>query len=208
MSTDPSWRCANGNQTAISHQSRDPFVITSGQVGSFQTVPSRNVAPPDTHVLSVVQLHAGSGCKLVLDRATLLGTIRDFRGEVCELAESRMGEFWTRFAKAFGVEIHIVLRNIVDVLVNDPDFSDAYTEAAADIVARENISGADRPATRSEDFADILKIIPVGYCRVGHSCTTGLYNPSVFLGSKLYQWARLLWRGLLHAVWPLERTQP
>ena len=86
---------------------------------------------------------------------------------------------------AFGVEIHIELRNIFDVLVNDADLSDAYLEAAADIVGKENITDSDQPATGSEDFADMLKVVPGAYCRVGHSGTTGLHNPSFFLDPEI-----------------------
>jgi len=60
------------------------------------------------------------------------------------------------------------------VLVNDAASTDAYLETASDIVGRENISGTAEPATGSEGFADMLKVIPGAYCRTGHSGTTGL----------------------------------
>ncbi|MEH6645662.1 M20 aminoacylase family protein [Sulfitobacter sp.] len=170
-----------GSHAAMPQQSRDPLVIASALVVSLQTILSRNVAPLDTCVLSVTQLHSGSAYNIVPDTATLAGTIRYFKDEVCELAESRMRELCAGFATAYGVEISIDLRNIFDVLMNDADLSDAYMEAAADIVGKENISGMDEPATGSEDFADMLKVIPGAYCRVGHSGTTGLHNPSFFL---------------------------
>jgi hippurate hydrolase len=174
-----------GSHAAMPHQSRDPLVIASALVGSLQTILSRNVAPMDTCVLSVTQLHSGTAYNIVPDTASLAGTIRYFKDEVCELAETRMKELCEGFAKAYGVEIRIDLRNIFDVLVNDADLSDAYMEAAADIVGKENISGTDEPATGSEDFADMLKIIPGAYCRVGHAGTTGLHNPSFFLDPEL-----------------------
>ncbi len=170
-----------GSHAAMPQQSRDPLVIASALVGSLQTILSRNVAPLDTCVLSVTQQHSGSAYNIVPDTATLAGTIRYFKDEVYELAESRMRELCSGFATAYGVDIHIDLRNIFDVLINDADLSDAYMEAAADIVGKENISSMDEPATGSEDFADMLKVIPGAYCRVGHSGTTGLHNPSFFL---------------------------
>lgn len=174
-----------GSHAAMPQQSRDPLVIASALVGSLQTILSRNVAPLDTCVLSVTQLHSGSAYNVVPDTATLAGTIRYFKDEVCELAETRMRELCEGFAKAYGVEISIDLRNIFDVLMNDHDLSDAYMEAAADIVGREQISDKVQPATGSEDFADMLKIVPGAYCVVGHSGTTGLHNPSFFLDPEL-----------------------
>ncbi len=174
-----------GSHAAMPQQSRDPLVIASALVGSLQTILSRNVAPLDACVLSVTQLHAGSAYNVVPDMATLAGTIRYFKDEVCELAETRMRELCAGFATAYGVEITIDLRNIFDVLMNDADLSDAYLEAAADIVGKENVSSADEPATGSEDFADMLKVVPGAYCRIGHSGTTGLHNPSFFLDPDL-----------------------
>ncbi|GLQ26092.1 M20 aminoacylase family protein [Sulfitobacter pacificus] len=170
-----------GSHAAMPHQSRDPLVIASDLVGSLQTILSRNVAPLDTCVLSVTQLHAGAAYNVVPDTATLAGTIRYFKDEVCTLAETRMRELCAGFAVAYGVTINIDVRNVFDVLMNDSELSDAYMEAAADIVGRENISDTDQPATGSEDFADMLKVIPGAYCRIGHSGTAGLHNPSFFL---------------------------
>lgn len=170
-----------GSHAAMPQQSKDPLVIASALVGSLQTILSRNVAPLDTCVLSVTQLHAGSAYNVVPDTATLAGTIRYFKDEVIALAEKRMHDLCEGFATAYDVEIHLDLRNIFDVLMNDADLSDAYLQAAEDIVGRENISGTDEPATGSEDFADMLKIVPGAYCRIGHSGTTGLHNPSFFL---------------------------
>jgi hippurate hydrolase len=122
---------------------------------------------------------------VVPDTAELAGTIRYFKDEVRDLAESRMRELCDGYAKAYGVSISIDLRNIFDVLHNDADLSDAYMEAAADIVGPDNITRTDEPATGSEDFADMLKVVPGAYCRVGHSGTTGLHNPSFFLDPEI-----------------------
>ncbi len=85
------------------------------------------------------------------------------------------------FALAHGVEIHLDLREVFDVLVNDDALSEAYLAAATEIVGAQNVSGDEPPSTGSEDFADMLKAVPGAYCRVGHSGTTGLHNPSFFL---------------------------
>ena len=170
-----------GSHAAMPHQSRDPLVIASTLVSSLQTILSRNVSPLDTCVLSVTQLHAGSAYNVVPDTATLAGTVRYFKDEVCALAETRMRELCDGIGKAYDVEIRIDLRNVFDVLMNDASLSDAYLEAAQDIGGADNISGTDEPATGSEDFADMLKVVPGAYCRIGHTGATGLHNPSFFL---------------------------
>ncbi|QBF32676.1 M20 aminoacylase family protein [Thalassococcus sp. S3] len=174
-----------GSHAAMPQQSRDPLVIASALVGQLQTIVARNVGPLDTCVLSVTKLHAGSAYNVVPDSATLAGTIRYFKDEVRDLAEQRMNELCDGLAKAYGVEINLDLRNIFDVLMNDADLSDAYMDAASDIVGPENISRTEEPATGSEDFADMLQVVPGAYCRVGHTGTMGLHNPGFFLDPEI-----------------------
>ena len=71
-----------GSHAAMPQQSRDPVVIASALVAQIQTIVSRNVAPLDSCVISVTQIHAGSAYNVVPDTATLAGTIRYFKDEV------------------------------------------------------------------------------------------------------------------------------
>jgi hippurate hydrolase len=113
--------------------------------------------------------------------ATLAGTIRYFKDEVYALAAGRMQAICDGFALAHDVQIALELRNVFDVLINDDALSDAYMDAAADIVGADNIFTKDEPATGSEDFADMLKVVPGAYCVVGHAGTVPLHNPSFTL---------------------------
>ena len=70
-----------------------------------------------------------------------------------------MRELCSGFATAYGGEITLDNRNTFDVLVNDEKLSEAYLEAAEDIVGKENISGTQEPATGSEDFAEMLNVL-------------------------------------------------
>jgi hippurate hydrolase len=174
-----------GSHAAMPQQARDPLVIASMLVAQIQTIVARNVAPLDACVFSVTQIHAGSAYNVVPDTAMLAGTIRYFKDEVCDLAESRLRELCEGMGRAYGVEITVELRNIFDVLMNNDELSDAYMEAAADIVGPENISDTDEPATGSEDFADMLKVVPGAYCRVGHAGTLPLHNPGFVLDPEM-----------------------
>ena len=174
-----------GSHAAMPQQSRDALVTASALVGQLQTIVSRNVAPLDTCVLSVTQIHAGSAYNVVPETAHLCGTIRYFKDEVYAIAETRMKEICAGFGAAFGAEIKVELRNVFDVLMNDNALSDAYMDAARDIVGEEMISRNEEPATGSEDFADMLKVVPGAYCRVGHSGNVPLHNPGFVLGTEV-----------------------
>lgn len=170
-----------GSHAAMPHMSRDPVVIASELVGQLQNIVARNVAPLDTCVLSVTKLNTGTAYNVIPETATLGGTIRYFKDEVIALTEARMRALCTGLATAYEVDIDLDLRNVFDVLINDDALSDAYLEAAADVVGAENISDTAAPATGSEDFADMLKVVPGAYCRIGHSGTLPLHNPGFVL---------------------------
>ncbi len=174
-----------GSHAAMPHQSRDPLVIGSALVNQIQSVVARNVPPLESLVLSVTEFHAGSAYNIVPDTARLAGTIRYFDEEVRDMAIERMQKLCDGTALGFDVEITLEMNNIFDVLVNDDKLSDEYLAAAADIVGEENVSDTDEPATGSEDFSDMLKVVPGAYCRIGHTGTLGLHNPGFFLDPKI-----------------------
>jgi hippurate hydrolase len=174
-----------GSHAAAPHMSRDALMIASTLSTQLQTILSRNIPPAETCVLSITQLHAGSAYNVVPETATLAGTIRYFKDEIYELASARMTAICDGFAAAHDVEITAEFRNVFDVLHNDAELSDAYLEAAAEVVGQDNVNGDDAPVTGSEDFADMLKVVPGAYCRVGHSGTVALHNPAFRLDPEI-----------------------
>ena len=193
-----------GSHAALPHQSRDPIVIASGLVSQIQSIVSRNVAPLETCVLSVTQIHAGSAYNVVPETATLAGTIRYFEQEVYETATQRLQALCDGFATAFDVDVALELRPLFNVLKNDPNLSQAYLEAASDIVGSENVSTQVAPDTASEDFADMLQVVPGAYCRVGHSGTMPLHNPQFTLGKEILPVGASIMARLVETRLPLE----
>ena len=193
-----------GSHAALPHQSRDPIVIASGLVSQIQSIVSRNVAPLETCVLSVTQIHAGSAYNVVPETATLAGTIRYFEQEVYETATQRLQALSDGFATAFDVDVALELRPLFNVLKNDPNLSQAYLEAASDIVGPENVSTQVAPDTASEDFADMLQVVPGAYCRVGHSGTMPLHNPQFTLGKEILPVGASIMARLVETRLPLE----
>ena len=170
-----------GSHAAMPQQSRDALVIAAQLVVQLQTIVARNVAPLDACVLSVTKNNAGSAYNIVPETAALAGTIRYFKPEVLELAETRMRALCEGIALAYGVEIEVEFRNAFDVLLNDPDLSDAYLDAARDIVGDDLVHDDDAPMTGSEDFADMLQKVPGANLRLSHAGTVPLHNPGFVL---------------------------
>ncbi len=159
--------------------------MANALVAALQTVVSRNTSPLDSAVLSVTQIHAGSAYNVIPQVATLAGTIRTFSPEVGELIGTRMRTIAAGVAASFAVEIEVDIRNIFDVLVNHEKETTVLQQAAFEIVGEENVSIMKNPVMGSEDFADMLRVVPGSYCWVGHSGTLPLHNPGFVLGDDI-----------------------
>jgi hippurate hydrolase len=167
-----------GSHAAMPHQSKDPIVIGTALVQQLQSIASRNTPPTKAVVLSVTKFIAGSAYNVVPDQAVVSGTIRYFHDDVIALVESRMRALCAGLAQAYDIEISVELRNVFDVLVNDADLSNAYVSAVADIVGGDLARVSVAQATVSEDFADMLKVVPGAYCLLGHAGNVPLHSAS------------------------------
>lgn len=154
----------------------DTIVIASALVQQLQTIVARNVKATEQIVLSVTQIHAGAAYNVLPEVATLAGTVRYFSRDAAALVTRRMEALCTGLARAYGVEITLEMRNVFDVLENDPTLSAATLEAARGLVGAKAVQRADK-VMGSEDFADMLQVVPGAYCTVGHAGTVPLHNP-------------------------------
>ena len=198
--------CGLGSHSALPQHARDTVVIAATLVDQLQTIVSRNVAPLDTCVLSVTQIHAGNTYNVVPENGHLAGTVRYFKDEVSAAVQNRMQVLCDGIAAAYEVEIDLKMRNVFNVLTNDDALCDAYLDAAADILGPENVSEYTQPATGSEDFADFLKFVPGAFCRLGHSGTIGLHNPAFYLGQELLPIGASILARIIEKRLPIRNT--
>jgi amidohydrolase len=165
-----------GGHAGRPNDTRDPVVISAALVQNLQTIVSRNVKPSDPAVLSVTQMHCGSAYNVVPDKAVLCGTIRYFSDAARDLIHERVRKICAGMAESYGVSIAVDLRPTFGVLMNDPDLSRAYVAAAADIVGTDKACLTEELVTGSEDFADMLRVVPGAYCRLGHGEGVQIHN--------------------------------
>ncbi|MBK1663938.1 amidohydrolase [Rhodospirillum rubrum] len=170
-----------GSHGAMPQFARDPIIVATALVQALQSVVSRNVAPTAAAVLSVTQIHSGSAYNVVPDGAVISGTMRFFDAAVGDLIRQRMRALAAGLATSFGVEITVDLRPTFTVLVNDPALSQALIDAAGEIVGGDRAMIKEDLEMGSEDFADMLRVVPGAYCTLGHStapeANKPLHNP-------------------------------
>jgi hippurate hydrolase len=170
-----------GSHGAMPHMGRDPIVVAMSLANALQTIVSRNADPREAAVLSITQVHAGSAYNVIPEEAVLAGTIRTFSPEIGALVRERMREIAAGTAASFGVTIEVDIRNIFDVLVNHEAQTQAVVEVAAEIVGADGVLTEVKPLMGSEDFADMLRVVPGAYAWVGHAGTVPVHNPSYVL---------------------------
>jgi amidohydrolase len=170
-----------GSHGAMPHVSRDPLLVATGLVQALQSVVSRNVDPMQAAVLSVTQIHAGSAYNVIPGEAHIAGTIRMFTQEVRDLITRRVHEISAGMAAAYDVEIKVDIRKTFDVLDNDEELSLAIVDAAREVVGDDKLVVRQRRRTASEDFADMLQVVPGSYFLLGHGTGIPVHNPGFLL---------------------------
>ena len=176
---------ASGSHAAMPHQSIDPIIIATTLVQQLQTIVSRNVPPTEPLVLSVTQIHAGAAYNVIPSDCTISGTMRYFDTELANTVRERIKSLCDGLALGYGVEIEFDNREIFDVLVNDESLSEVMLDIASDVVGPDNVAPTLQVRTGSEDFADMLRVIPGAYCTVGHEGTLPLHNDGFYLGEEI-----------------------
>ena len=170
-----------GSHAAMPHRSKDPIVIATALAQSLQTIVSRNVNPHEATVLSITQIHAGSAYNVIPDDARLAGTIRGFSDEARALIHDRLRRICAGVALAFEIDIDVDIRDIFSVLVNSDEHASIVADVARDIVGLENVSTIPSPKMGSEDFADMLRVVPGAYFWLGHGGSVPVHNPGFVL---------------------------
>ncbi|MCH9785467.1 MAG: M20/M25/M40 family metallo-hydrolase, partial [Gammaproteobacteria bacterium] len=108
--------------------------------------------------------------------AIISGTVRMFSDELRAIIRTRINEISEGVAAMYGVKVEVDIRNIFTPLINDTTLSKAFADLARDIVGDAKVTVGGDPVTGSEDFADMLNVVPGAYFTIGHQGTAALHN--------------------------------
>ncbi|MDB5489279.1 MAG: hydrolase [Reyranella sp.] len=178
----------------------DPVIIATQIISALQSVVSRNVAPLDSAVISVTQMHSGDAYNVIPQEAVLRGTIRAFKKETMALIKERIETISSGIAATLGGSAKADVRIAFPPLVNDKDAVKFIADVAAEIVGPENMNREGPFVMASEDFSYMLEQVPGAFINIGNGGGEGgceVHNPSydfndeaLTLGSTL--WARVV----------------
>lgn len=163
----------------------DAVFVGTSLVQQLQSIVARNTSANDALVLSVTQIHAGAAYNVIPETCSIAGTLRYFSDDIAGMARERIQALCDGMERAYGVTIKFTCRNVFNVLVNNEQLAGDMMAIAAEIVGPENTSLQTSPTTGSEDFADMLQVVPGAYCLLSHEGSVPLHNDGYILDEQI-----------------------
>jgi amidohydrolase len=174
----------------------DPVIIGTQIISALQSVVSRNVAPLDSAVISVTQMHAGDAYNVIPQEAVLRGTIRAFRKETMALIKERIETISSGIAKTLGGSARADVRIAFPPLVNDKDAVKFIADVAETIVGKDNMNREGPFVMASEDFSYMLEKVPGAFINIGNGGGEGgceVHNPGYDFNDDILTLGATLW---------------
>jgi amidohydrolase len=174
----------------------DPVIIGTQIISALQSVVSRNVAPLDSAVISVTQMHAGDAYNVIPNEAVLRGTIRAFRKETMALIKELIETISTGIAKTLGGTAKPDVRIAFPPLVNDYDSVQFIADVAETIVGKPNMNREGPYVMASEDFSYMLEKVPGAFINIGNGGGEGgceVHNPGYDFNDEIITLGATLW---------------
>ena len=166
-----------GSHGAMPHRSRDPIVAAGSLISSIQSIVSRNIDPLESGVLSVTKIHGGAAYNVIPSEVSLSGGVRYFNRDVGATVTAELTRIANGCAATYGMVADVDIRNVFDVTVNDEKATAVAAKAASAIVGEQRVRTTPAPSMGSEDFSDMLAVVPGVYIFLGHQGTMPLHHP-------------------------------
>ena len=155
-----------GGHGASPHQTVDPVVAAAQIITALQTIPSRNVSPLESAVVTVGKIDAGTAFNIIPQQAVLEGTIRTFKPEVTKKVNDRFYEIINNISAAMNCTAKIDLMQVTYPVINDPDLSALMASVVNTIDPNAKID-KEHQTMGSEDFSFMMHDIPGCFIFVG-----------------------------------------
>ena len=156
-----------GGHAALPDQCVDPIVVASQIVSALQTIPSRNIHPVDSVVISVTQINAGDTHNIIPDSARMHGTVRTFSEETRSKMPTSILRVAEGVCSAFGATCELDYIRSYPATINSVRETEISAKAVVDLVGEEKIIRNPTPSMGSEDFSYMLQARPGCYVWLG-----------------------------------------
>lgn len=154
------------------HDGVDALAAGSQIVVALQNLVSRRLDPLESAVIGIGKFHAGTRYNIVANEAVIEGTLRSLSHETRAEFIALIEQTAVDVAKIFGATIEFSNYEAAAPNINHEEPTRRAQRIASELVGTENVVTSNEPSMGADDFADLIKVIPGVYTRVGVSSST------------------------------------
>ena len=203
-----------GGHASKPHTFVDPVTISCEIVTAIQTIVSRETDPFEPLVISVTNIHGGTGAFNVTPASVKFsGTVRTYCQNQRKQTEKRIKEISSKIASSHRANANCVYENRTEPTINDSEQARICTEVAQDYMGDLMVITDAKPSMGGEDFGAFLYHVPGAYVKIGqgvinepdHPCSKGLHNAGYDFNDDLIPIATEYWVRLVEHTLPLKK---
>lgn len=175
-----------GSHGAIPHKGIDPINIGVHIYQALQNIHARELKPGIIAVISIGEFKGGSTGNVIPDTAYLQGTIRTFDEVTRNFIKERVVTITENTAKAFNATAKVSFFRGCPINKNDDKLVKEMKAICDDFYERGKfiVPMISKPATGSEDFGYIAKVVPsvtfeISAGSISDGYTYPMHNPKV-----------------------------
>lgn len=179
----------DGGHAAHPHKSVDPIPVATQITDGLQRIVSRKLAPLDSAVVTVGQIHGGTADNIIAREVTISGTVRTLKKEVSREIEKAMNDIATNIAKAYQATAKVSFFPGSPPVVNDATLVDLMESTVNESLGEGALEYLTEPSLGGEDFAFYLEEVKGMLFRLGtgnelEESRKGLHNPGIIFDEK------------------------
>ncbi|WGT67989.1 M20 metallopeptidase family protein [cyanobacterium endosymbiont of Epithemia clementina EcSB] len=156
-----------GGHDGMPDQTVDSVVVSAQIVNALQTIVSRSVNPLNSAVVTVGELHAGTGLNVIADKARMSGTVRYFNPNLKGYFGKRIEEIVAGICQTFGATYELDYWWLYPPVINDEKMADLVRSVAIDVTETYEGIISSCQTMGGEDMSFFLQEIPGCYFFLG-----------------------------------------
>jgi amidohydrolase len=164
--------------SARPHWGRDALVAAAAVITALQTIVSRVIEPGQQAVVTCTDIKVDATRNVTCGRAVISGDCRTLNPEVSVLIESEMRRISENIAQAHGCFSEIEYSREFVPTVNDENLTREVLSIIEGEFGEGAVEVAARPNAGSEDFGQLLRLIPGCFVNIGNGPSAPLHNPN------------------------------
>ncbi len=158
MSSVDTWKIEVRGKSAHSSQPQsgiNPIVVASHIVLAIKGISALDIAPAQSHVVTVAKIESGTAFNIIPDNCTIEGSVRSYDETVQDTIESRLRSISEGIAKSFGARARLIYTRKYPPTCNS--YIQSALEAARKTVPPHRVLTRFSSSFGSEDFSFFLQ---------------------------------------------------